>query len=108
MFFPTGGGPAQMRLQNPQISYGREEVLVFVAGRALWYPTQAKNGLNGAPNLCCRYIGTAALHPLPALAAKAGCPIQAVLWLEWDTQHSTWGAGAIARPAWSSKAESHG
>jgi hypothetical protein len=22
-------------------------------------------------------------------ARKAGCPIQAVLWLEWDTQHST-------------------
>jgi hypothetical protein len=26
-------------------------------------------------------------HPLPVPAAKAGCPIQAVFWLEWD--HST-------------------
>jgi hypothetical protein len=24
-------------------------------------------------------------HPLPVSAARAGCPIQAVLWLEWDT-----------------------
>src|ERR1700733_7882673 len=24
-------------------------------------------------------------------ATKAGCPIQAVFWLEWDTQHSTSG-----------------
>jgi hypothetical protein len=23
-------------------------------------------------------------HPLPVPAAKAGCPIQAVFWLEWD------------------------
>jgi hypothetical protein len=22
-------------------------------------------------------------------ATKAGCPIQAIFWLEWDTQHST-------------------
>jgi hypothetical protein len=24
-------------------------------------------------------------HPLPAPAAKVGCPIRAVFWLEWDT-----------------------
>jgi hypothetical protein len=30
-------------------------------------------------------------HPLPVPAAKAGCPIQAVFWLEWDTRHSTRG-----------------
>ena len=24
-------------------------------------------------------------HPLPVPAARAGCPIQAVFWLEWDT-----------------------
>src|SRR3984885_12193513 len=37
-------------------------------------------------------------HPLPVPAAKAGCPIQAVLWLEWDKQHST--SGGFSAACW--------
>jgi hypothetical protein len=55
-------------------------------------PLKPKYSLNGAPTFCCRYIGKFEVvrkrqlsHPLPVPAAKAGCPIQAVFWLEWDT-----------------------
>jgi hypothetical protein len=59
-----------------------------MAGRGPWIPLKPKSGLNGAPTLCCPYIGNSVIttrqlsHPAPA--ANAGCPIQAVFWLEWD------------------------
>src|SRR5271163_965593 len=60
--------------------------------RVLWYPTQAKIRLEWGTQLLLlvhrkfEVVPTRQLsHPLPVPAAKAGCPIQAVFWLEWDT-----------------------
>jgi hypothetical protein len=62
------------------------------------YPTQAKKRLEwGTQPLLpvhrkFEVATTRQLsHPLPVPAAKGGCPIQAVFWLEWDKQHSTSG-----------------
>src|ERR1700733_8747194 len=56
------------------------------------YPTQAKVRLEWGTHLLLavhRKFEVATTrqlsHPLPVPAAKAGCPIQAVFWLEWDT-----------------------
>ena len=60
--------------------------------RELCYPTQAKKRLEWGTHPLLPVHGkfeelTTRLlsHPLPVPAAKAGCPIQAVFWLEWDT-----------------------
>jgi hypothetical protein len=56
------------------------------------YPTQAKTGLewDTQPLLLVQGVGLkAAVSRLPRIsyvpATKAGCPIQARFWLEWDT-----------------------
>jgi hypothetical protein len=56
------------------------------------YPTQAKGRLEwGTQHLLpvhrdFEVVRTRQFsHPLPVPAAKAGCPIQAAFWLEWDT-----------------------
>src|SRR5271156_3746538 len=71
------------------------------AGRVLWYPIQAKTGLEWGTQpllpVSCRTLDLS-LHPqhaygklaardeqLASPATKAGCPIQARFWLEWDT-----------------------
>jgi len=58
----------------------------------LWYPTQAKTGLEWGTQLLLPVhrkfeVDTTRQfsHPLPVRAAKGGCPIQARFWLEWDT-----------------------
>src|SRR5580698_8153969 len=55
------------------------------------YPTQAKKRLEWGTHHFLpvhrkfEVVTTRQLsHPLPVPAAKAGCPIQAVFWLEWD------------------------
>src|SRR5580698_7380794 len=53
-------------------------------------PLKPKNGLNGAPNLCCRYRENSRCHDtaaltLPVSAAKAVYPTQAKKRLEWGT-----------------------
>src|ERR1700728_3708126 len=45
----------------------------FVAGGADWSSVDCSHGTPG----------------LASSATNVGCPIQAVLWLEWDTTHST-------------------
>jgi hypothetical protein len=57
------------------------------------YPTQAKKRLEWGtqPLLLVQGVGVKAVLCIPT--TKGGCPIQAVFWLEWDTQHSTRGGG---------------